>query len=110
LLAEQPEQVGVQPVPDARLFPRPEPAVGGPPGAPEFPGTSSHRLPVARTNQVNHITTRWAARERPPFGPTGCWGGIWWATRSSNSSACLRRPRRESPLADGVRDGGANLM
>ena len=35
-LAEQPEQLGVEAVPDPGLLPRPEPAVGGPPGAAEF--------------------------------------------------------------------------
>ena len=35
-LRQQPQQVGVEAVPDAGLLPRPEPAVGGPAGAAEF--------------------------------------------------------------------------
>src|SRR5690349_15948907 len=33
---QQPQQVGVEAVPDAGLLPRPEPAVGGPAGVAEF--------------------------------------------------------------------------
>lgn len=56
-LPEQLEEVGVEPVPDPALLPRPDPAVDQPEHQISG-GTSSHRLPVARTNQSPRATAR----------------------------------------------------
>lgn len=45
---------------------------------PEHPssgGTSSHRSPVANTNQITRRATRCPIRGRPPAGPIGDSGG-----------------------------------
>jgi hypothetical protein len=90
-LGEFVEHQALQPVPDSRGLPGPQPSPDGVSGAvAELGGRSRQRQPVCSTNKMPSSAARSSTRGRPP-GPRGAGRGVSRGSISSQSRSSTTR-------------------